>query len=273
MSLRFYHYFTAALLFALLSSCSSMYIPAANHVSLLDKKGEGVADLTVSTTSIRLSGSYAITDDFAITTNMDASFANYSDSYDWITPTNDSSEYDFYFFQIIPGEFRHRHIELGVGGINLADRRTTRLEIFGGLGYGDAWDVDQVLELNFKSNYWQLFGQFNFGLKKEHFEFGISARLAPAYLVFNYQTTPAPGSRDALWNEYNMYFMQFKPGIFIRAGGKRLKFVFQGGLSLVAPFNRISAPVSKGFRYGRFNNTTLNLGAGISYRFSVFNEK
>jgi len=69
----------------LLTSCSSMYIPAVRSIPLLEKKGEFQAEGGVSTNSVYANVSAAITNDIAVSVNGNMSWRNFSNRYDLFT--------------------------------------------------------------------------------------------------------------------------------------------------------------------------------------------
>ena len=254
----------------LLQSCSSMYIPASRSIPLLEKQGEFQMEAGASTNSVYANVSGAMTDDIAFTINGNMSYRNFTDYYD-LTTYKDAEAPTGYFKLDFRGEFVHRYGEISVGKINMLPDFPMKLELFGGAGIGRATDfVDYYSNSygNYEADYYSIFGQGNFGLKKRKIEAGVSTRLA--YSMFNYTS-----DYKNLYGEQYLFqdkfgAMSFEPILFVRFGGDNLKTVFRIGLNLMLPRNldkQDGVHYGRGFNdYGDWKYTIFNFSVGLSYR-------
>jgi len=242
----------------LLSSCSSMYIPAVRSIPLLDKKGEFQAEVGASTNSVYANTSYAITDDIAVSLNGNLSYRNFTNFYDIFTPhIVDSDWFD-------SGEFAHRYGEISVGKINiLSSPKIMKLEVFGGAGMGRATDYDNW----YKSDYYSLFGQVNFGIKLRNIEDGLSMRLA--YSGFDYTDRHYLGNNEYSTSQVNFNILHVEPMGCVRIGRGDLKVVLRGGINFAFTLNpKKEFAGHYGFDYvdGKVDCTIFHFSIGASYR-------
>ena len=256
------------LIATLLQSCSSMYIPSVRSIPLLEQAGEFQGEAGVSTNSVYANGSYAFSDKFAATVSGNLSYGNFTDSYDVFTNKNKTSTGSFYFGSAeTGGVFSHRYGEVSLGRINMIQpTRTPKLEIFGGMGIGKATDGINRKDL-YDCNYYSIFGQGNFGIKRRVVEVGGSVRLA--YSLFDYNVNYDDNS-IANYQDF-FYAFHLEPMGFARVGGKNMKVVFRYGFNL--PFSIGINENTKGL-YGfnsligksSWKNTTFHFSIGLSYR-------
>jgi len=215
----------------ILLSTSCAYKPQLTSIPLLEKKGDFQIDGTLSpvTISASLTASYAITDHFAVQVFGDAS--------PWS-----------YYGQGAIGYYNH----FGNGLI---------LENYIGFGYGYSNDLFKDLPLSIDENYRMGYTQVNFG--KRHntnpFQFDYGAGIKIGYLQYN----------AILHSNYEWIYLNqpvkiittpIEPNIFIRFGGKHLKFLLQANLCFFHQWN---------YRNKVIENSIFNMGFGISYRFST----
>ena len=249
-----------------------MYIPAVRSIPLLEKKGEFQAEAGVSTNSVYANTSYAITDNIAISLNGNLSYRNFTNYYDIFTHKDDCGGGSLGSFLTVPdphGTFAHRYGEISVGKIDMlsASRAITRgqkLEIFGGAGIGRAtepgFDYPQC-------NYYSLFGQGNFGKKRQNFETGVSMRLA--YSLFDYIGERSIGNGEySLWQTY-LNVIHVEPMFVLRLGRGNLKAVLRGGINLAFTLNPNEEHAGRyGFNYykGEVDWTIFHFSVGASYR-------
>lgn len=171
-------------------SCSSMYIPPTPSLPLLEDKGEGKTDMSISTNSLRLSTSYAITQKYALIVNGNLSYKNFCNSYDLFTPADYKikSTGPYVLFERKYGEFTQQYVELGIGRYNIAKSKLI-FEVFGGLR---AYSTDNWSGYDYFVNYYSGFVQANIGRKHKGLEFdeefdnrGIS-RGNPKYTILHF---------------------------------------------------------------------------------------
>ena len=248
----------------LVQSCSSIYIPANRSIPLLEKKGEFQGEAGVSTNSVYVNGSYAFTDDIAVSINGNLSYRNFTDYYDVLTHKDDLSTSSF----LLPdyrGQFAHRYGEVSLGKMNmLPPTFPMKMEVFSGMGMGRATDTDDSNNDNYyKSDYYSFFGQVNFGLKKRIVEAGGSMRLA--YSMFNYAIYI---ENKELLGQSKFHVFHAEPVIFARVGGKNLKAVFRVGLNFAFTINPIEEYAGlRGINdHGRLEYTIFHFSVGMSYR-------
>ena len=258
----------------LLQSCSSMYIPAVRSIPLLEDKGEFQAEAGASTNSVYVNGSYAFTDKIATSINGNVSYGNFSNRYDVFTRKDEEPPSGGYLFSPIDwrGKFSHRYGEVSVGRINLLSKtlplKPMKLEAFGGIGMGRSTDVDRFeYDSKYKTDYYSLFGQGNFGFKLRYFEVGASLRLA--YSHFDYSAD----CYDYYEKEYFPYQSKFdvifvEPMFFGRGGTDKVKAVFRLGLNFAKTIN----PNEEYAEYrgidsdGDVKHTFFHFSIGVSYR-------
>jgi len=256
----------------LLQSCSSMYIPAVRSIPLLEKQGEFQGEVGVSTNSVYANGSYAFTDDIAVSINGNLSYRNFTEYYDIFTHKDDEALNvggSFIYFGTVDyrGKFAHRYGEMSVGKINMLPTRRQKLEIFGGAGIGKATDVEYYMPYknsDYSSFYYSFFGQGNYGVKHRIIEAGISMRFA--YSVFNYTVDLYHNNQKKLYQEKIDVF-HAEPMGFFRVGKGNLKVVFRAGINIAETINPIEKDIKfRGFYNGRLDNTIFHLSIGMSYR-------
>ena len=248
----------------LLQSCaSSMYIAPTRSIPLLEKKGEIHGEAGTSTNSLYANTSYAITDDIAVSLNGSLSYGNFSDKYDLVT----NNSHDLLSVTYFSGKFEHRYGEISVGKINMPIIPSIKSELFGGVGIGRATD-GSLLNDNYKSDYYSLFGQINFGFKRQIFELGWSVRLA--YSGFDYTANMYSTKDGHVPYKNNFNVLHAEPMMFAAIGSKNLKLVYRYGINIAYTINpKKELAGYYGFdRYdGVFEHTIFHLSLGISYRF------
>jgi hypothetical protein len=251
----------------LLQSCSSMYIPAVRSIPLLEDKGEFQAEAGASTNSVYVNGSYAFTDKIAASINGNMSYGNFSNRYDVFTRKDEAPPSGGYLFSPTDrrGKFSHCYGEVSMGRINMLSTtfplKPMKLEAFGGMGMGRATDIDRFNNDNqYKTDYYSLFGQGNFGFKLRYFEVGASLRLAYSHL--NYTAD----RHDHYQSKFDV--VHIEPMFFGRGGTKKLKAVFRIGLNFAKTIN----PNEEYAEYrgldseGDVNHTFFHFSIGVSYR-------
>jgi hypothetical protein len=246
----------------LLSSCSSMYIPANTNIPLLDKVGEKQVDLYFSNTGFHFTGNHAITDKYAVMVNSSLSYKNFSKHYDvWdflLDGTSDESLFG-------ESEFAHHYNEIGFGRYNLFDSRI-KGEFFGGIGYGVAKDKlyndDYNLTYRYDTEYWLGFIQYNMGRKFRKIDIGGGIRVG--YSGFNYTFPDEDITVLVYKNEkFNNFFIE--PVFIVKFGNEKIKFVIRVGVSVVQTFNfNRDLNITKGTNYGSLNTTPLHFSVGLN---------
>ena len=250
----------------LVQSCSSIYIPANRSIPLLEKKGEFQGEAGVSTNSVYVNGSYAFTDDIAVSINGNLSYGNFTNRYDLFTH-KDAKEPTGFFEPDLRGMFAHRYGEVSVGKINILPEFPMKLEIFGGAGMGRATDIVSNSRYNhngnYKTDYYSFFGQGNLGLKKQKVEVGASVRIA--YSMFDYTYN--------LNNINNEYFFQtrfsnvsLEPMLFARVGGENLKAVLKIGLNLMPKMSHNEESLWDYRGLSGLGYTIFHFSIGLRYR-------
>ena len=242
----------------LLSGCSSAYIPSPKNVPLFEKKGEIQLEAGASTNSLYLSGSYAFSEKYALTTNISMSYCD-------ITGKPIKSDIERIFFT--DGDVPHRSLEMGLGRYNLFPLSKQRFEIFAGAGYG----VSDSFFRHYKNNYLYSFAQANTGLRSKHIEVGWSLRMS--YSGFRYEEGNHKSQYDdngvyqgnSLIIEHGNYQALIFESLFVfRFGGQRLKGFTRGGINLAYPTTTTEKLTTFGVDRGY---TMFHLSAGVSYRF------
>ena len=251
----------------LLTSCSSMYIPAVRSIPLLEKKGEFQAEGGVSTNSVYANVSAAITNDIAVSVNGNMSWRNFSDRYDLFTDIYEEPPSGSMFFDAPDdrGKFAHRYGEVSMGKINISSLNKVKLEVFSGAGMGRATDIDYFSKSdNYKTDYYSIFGNVNVGIRHQIVEAGGSMRLA--FSLFNYAAHYGD-ERTSYQDKFGAFHIE--PMGFCRIGGKNLKAVFRFGINLAFPINiNEESEGRRGFDpwNGKWENTNFHLSIGVSYR-------
>ena len=247
---------------AVLSSCSSMYIPSPKNIPLFEEKGEVQIEAGTSTNSIFAAGSYAFSEKYAFITNFNVSFRNFSKKYDF---GPDWHYAEFYIFPMPGGSFAHRSIETGIGRYNMASSSSWKREIFAGTGYG--WANEGK---DWKNRYLQGFVQANAGKRFKNFEIGNSLRLSGSYFMYqmperDYST--GVGKDVILYRNFVVGHAEWL--MCIRFGGKYLKGFVRSGLNFAYPLYLSSSEYKTiWLSRGRYWNFTLyHISIGISYRF------
>ena len=253
-----------------LQSCSSIYIPATRSIPLLEKKGEFQGEAGISTNSIYANGSYAITNKIAASVNGNLSYRNFSNRYDLLTDiyTKDPSGW---FTPDYRGKFAHRYAEVSVGCINMLPntppKLPLKLELFGGMGMGKSTDTDRFYyDSHYKSDYYAVFGQGNFGIKHRIFEAGVSLRLA--YSHFNYTADICNWQNEHSFYQNKTDVIHAEPMFFARVGKGNLRFVYRLGVNFAYTLNPVEEFGDfRGFHgYGNLDHTIFHLSIGASYR-------
>jgi len=251
----------------LLTSCSSMYIPAVRSIPLLEKKGEFQAEGGISTNSVYANVSAAITNDIAVSANGNLSYRNFSDRYDLFTH-KDAEEPTGLLEPDLRGKFSHRYIEAGIGKINIHPSFPMKLELFGGAGMGIATDVVSNSRYdhdgNYKTNYYSIFAQGNLGLKKRIVEAGASVRLT--YSIFNYTANLYNNDEDDDFFKKRLSNVGIEPMLFGRVGGNNLKAVLRIGINLMPPISYGDEKISRYHGLSGLGYTMFHYSLGVSYR-------
>jgi hypothetical protein len=256
-------------------SCASMYIPSSANIPLLESEGEKQVELTASTTSLNLSGDYAFSEKYACMFNGSVSYGNFTNYYDIFTPKECEWKIDYYgILPIYGGEFSHRYGEIGIGRYNILQNKI-KLEIFGGLGYGQANDkkITTFENLNYNANYYLGFAQINFGKTTPKIDYGMSLRLA--YSSFDFSShdiylnpnlsTDIVDSHKLIFNIYHGETMGF-----LRFGNNRIKCVVRIGLSIAKKEQSLeNINLYRGIHLGNVNTTNILLSMGINYKFGL----
>ena len=100
----------------LFTACSSMYIPAVRSIPLLENKDEFQGEAGISTNSVYINGSYAFSDDIAVSINGSLSFRNFTNHYDLFTHKDDQGPHGG-FWGTPPdtrGKFAHRYGDVSI---------------------------------------------------------------------------------------------------------------------------------------------------------------
>ena len=270
---RMIYFFVGLVLLLFLSACSSMYIPSMPSLPLLEEKGDVQLEFSASTNSLRLSGNYAFSKKIALMVNGNLSYKNFTNYYDFGTKEDfvQESAWDIWDH----GEFAHKYLELGFGGINILNKAKvfkTKLlfEIFGGMGYGHATDQKWGSPLKYEASYYLAFIQPNIGLSFNKFAFGYGTRLATSFYDYTYQTHSNYGYPNNEILNQSITFSMFiiEPTAMIRVGGPHLKFTGQFALSLPFPFQSLaSIDAGKGIDDGVLKTTNIHISIGIHYGF------
>ncbi|MDR0811156.1 MAG: hypothetical protein LBN23_02620 [Paludibacter sp.] len=243
------------------SSCSSMYIASVKNIPLFDKKNEGQIEAGISTNSIYATGSYAVTDEYALAVNGSLSYGNFSDRYDIFTKKN--APYPSGFFTIAPpkGDFNHKYIEASFGKYNLLFPQKIssrmKLEVFAGCGYGI---VDDILEYVgtglWNINYYTPFVQCNFGTRYRYLDAGVAMRTAYSFFDYTYTNNEYPNENE----HYKFNTIHLEPLFRVGLGRGKLKLNFRLGFN----FRWI---LDKEIAAKDFFNTPMHLSIGAGYRF------
>lgn len=255
---------------ALLSSCSSMFIPAAPSLPLLQDKGEVKIDMSVSTNSLRLSTSFALTQKYALMLNGNMSYKNFGNSYDLFTSGNyvKKSTNPYALVERKYGEFTQQYIELGIGRYNITNSKLI-FEVFGGLGYGHS--TDTWSDHNYLVNYYSGFVQANIGRKHKNLEFGGGIRLSGTYFDYNYKQTQ---QNTGDYQHRDLFLLNlFEPVFMLRGGDDFFKFGFQIGLSLPAYYKYDEDINSRGILNGNPKQTIMHFSVGIRFCLSGKNDE
>jgi hypothetical protein len=259
--------------FGLLSSCSSMYIPPATSIPLLESKGESQIDLSASTNSIHLAGDFAFTKKYALMISGNLSYGNFSNHYDIFTHKDDYSESAWDLKEY--GEFAHKYAEIGIGRYNILEQ-VLKLELFGGVGFGNA--SDNILgytngDKDYKAKYTLIFLQTNIGKTLGKVDFGWALRVAFSFYDYSYRVDPAfnyPNNDNEQSQNSNFTMIHLEPGGFVRFGNERIKFVCRLGLSLSKNLTSLEdLDLEKGISGGDINTTGLHISIGINYNFRL----
>ena len=243
-----------------------MYIPAVRSIPLLEKKSEFQGEAGISTNSIYANGSYAFTDDVAVSINGNLSYGNFTNRYDLFTHKDAKEPTGFFDPPDLRGMFVHRYGEMSVGKINILPKFPMKLEIFGGAGMGRATDVVSNSLYNhngnYKTDYYSFFGQGNFGLKKQKVEAGASVRIAFSMFDYAYNRN---NINDEYFFQTRFSNVSLEPMLFARIGGEKLKAVLKIGLNLMPPMshNKESLQDYRGL-YG-LGYTVFHYSIGLSY--------
>jgi len=252
----------------LLHSCSSMYIPAVRSIPLLESKGEFQGETGVSTNSVYVNASIAITDDIALSVNGNLSYRNFTNRYDIFTHKDDKNS-SGWSTSDLRGKFAHRYGELSVGKINMLPVKILMFEAFGGAGMGRATDIDYFRNnTRYKTDYYSLWGQGNFGIKTLIAEAGGSLRVVCS--MFDYTANFYRESGESFFYQDKFGAFSFEPMIFARVGSENLKAVFRIGLNLMLPININKEDIAYYYRgftdLGNLDYTVFHFSIGLSFR-------
>jgi hypothetical protein len=187
------------------TSCSTIYIPNAANVPLISTKGEVQASVLTGTSHLDFQGAYGLTDKIALMANT--SFASRNRN-------------------VLDSAKMHVHNlgELACGYYNKVGR-SGRLEVYGGLGYGDTKDYDQGNTSswqNVNGRYGKFFIQPNIGATSDIFDGAMSLRACfVKYFDFNYGGTNYKAQKSIF----------IEPVLTGKIGYKNVKFITQIGFS------------------------------------------
>lgn len=195
--------------------CTTIYIPSTLNVPLHTQKGQTIINTGASTNSFIFNGSHSITDEYAIAGSVNVSYGNMFE----FTDIADL----FYAGELslgLSGSYNHWNSEVAFGKYKRLSSRNI-LELYGGLGYGNAKSSE-----NNKNQYGNIFFQTNIGFRRRHLEFGGAFRLSGIYMDYRFI--------DDYRNVKNMGIPAFcfQYGLMLRTGGESLKFWFSPSMNL-----------------------------------------
>jgi hypothetical protein len=213
----------------LFSGC--IYYPQLTDIPLIEEKSDLRIDAGVTMLpSINTTISYGLTDKIAI------------QGYGRV------SSDEGYMFQAAVGRYHNF-------------RNNTVLEIYGGagIGHGDAFKSATGGHLH--GNYQLYFGQINYGriaTETSNFEIGCGLKSGYMHSRLLDENYYSPYYTQALPRRYSDDMIFTEPQVFLRLGGKHLRFSLKAGALLMYKFTN----TAHNFPYTKFN-----VGIGVNYRF------
>ncbi len=249
---------------ALLTSCSSMYIPSAGNTPLLSEKNELQAEASLTTNSLQLSADVAFTDHIAGMANMNFSYGNFTNYYDIYTSKDkDSSALaDLTNF----GKFNNRTYELGVGYFNMFNSEKFKTEAFLGFGYCHATDIDDSKSKKtqeYDSKYFSTFAQINTGFTFKYCDLGLGVRFAPTFHSFAWEENELSQHKSGT-EKFTMFHIE--PIAFIRAGSERVRFVAKAGFSSPIYTKSYDKAKDNSCNPNYINTTLFHFSMGVNVR-------
>lgn len=245
---------TAGLILSIIifSSCASIYIPSAPNIALISEKKELDVNAGIFTNSLILSGAYGLSDKYSLIGGTSLSYGAFT-------------KYDNLFSILVNDEeivfndeninYKHCNSELGFGKYKVANENRI-IELYTGLGYGYTETT-----ISQKANYGSLFLQANYGIKKAHAEFGLSAKLIGSYFAYS-------ESHFSGYNTNEQFpVLTAQIGGITRFGFEKFKFWVSPGVNIssvfVDSYNNELGFVNEDF------TPLFHLGFGINYNFKV----
>lgn len=264
-------------------SCSSLNIPSSTNIPILKEKGEKQIDVYASTNSFHFSGSYALSQKYALMLNSNISYKNFSKYYDTFSNSEDPNLYSSIADNILlniesdMGEFANKYIELAAGKYNIEHDNILTYEIFVGGGYGYAFhkDSSEIANqlLNFNADYFTLFIQPNFGTRiNSALEFGTALRLCYSRYDYYYEFDNTNANRIE-WRQIYLNNIHFQPTGMLRIGRNKLKLILRLGFNFSLGFESLEdLETTRGTNkdmgdYAKFNTTFWHGSIGFHYNF------
>ncbi len=254
-----------------LASCSSMYIPSMGNAPLLDKKGDGLGELSLTTNAVQMSGDYAITDHLAAMGSVNISYGNFTDAYDIYT----KKEIDSTALSEMThwGKFNNRHYEVGAGYYNMFNKDHFKMEAFGGLGFCHATDTNAHItngSEKYDSKYTMLFGQLNTGFTTKVVDFGLAFRVAPTFHALHWDCHYDPSAsktNSTMTDHFTIW--HFEPLLFLRLGYKHFKVSAKAGISFIGNTKSYQETLDKIPNTMYSKTTLMHFSIGACYVFNT----